>query len=220
MSSSIRAVLFDFGGVITSSPFEAFTRYEVANDLPRDFLRTVNTHNPDTNAWAAMERSDIDAEAFDTRFANESAALGHRVPGREVLALLEGEIREEMVTALEQLGRHYRIACLTNNVRSGRGPGMSRDPARAARVSEVMALFELVLESSRAGVRKPEPRFYEMACEQLDIRPDEAVYLDDLGINLKPARAMGMRTIKVTGAAQALADLSTTLGHPLDQAPC
>jgi putative hydrolase of the HAD superfamily len=213
MNTPIKAVLWDFGGVITSSPFEAFTRYEETNNLPNDFIRTVNTRNPNDNAWAAMERSDIDADTFDTRFAEESEQLGHRVPGANVLALLEGEVREEMVAALKTIRERYRIACLTNNVRSGHGPAMARNPARAGRVAEVMALFEFVLESSKAGVRKPEPRFYEIACERLKIAPTEAVYLDDLGINLKPARQMGMQTIKVVSPSQALTELEAILGH-------
>ena len=213
--TSIKAILWDFGGVVTSSPFSAFTRFEEARGLPRDFIRTVNTHNPDTNAWAQLERSDITPDEFSGKFRDEAIALGHDVSGAEVLALLEGQLRPEMVSALQRLGERYRLACLTNNVRSGSGPGMNRDPARAARVAEVMRLFELVIESSKVGVRKPEPRFYQLACEQLGIEPADAVYLDDLGINLKPARALGMQTIKVTSGEQALSDLANVLGHPV-----
>ncbi|MEM7404545.1 MAG: HAD-IA family hydrolase [Pseudomonadota bacterium] len=212
---TITTVLWDFGGVITSSPFEAFNRYEISRGLPTDFIRTVNSRNPDTNAWAQFERSDIDASAFSELFRVEAAALGHDVPGSDVLGLLSGEVRPVMVAALRELRQQYRIACLTNNVRSGRGPGMSADPARAAAVADVMQLFEVVVESSKVGVRKPELRFYEFACETLGIKPEEAVYLDDLGINLKPARALGMQTIKVTEPGQALGDLARVLGHPI-----
>lgn len=212
----VRAVLWDFGGVITSSPFEAFERFERESGLPENFIRTVNTHNPDSNAWAAFERSDISTGEFSDRFEEESANLGHRVAGSRVLALLEGEVRENMVDALRVVAQRYRTACLTNNVRSGAGPAMNRDQGRALRVAEVMKIFEFVLESSRIGVRKPEPRFYEIACERLEIKPQEAVYLDDLGINLKPAKAMGMQTIKVSSPSQALAELEAILGHSLD----
>lgn len=202
-----RAVLWDFGGVILSSPFEAFNRYEADNDLPADFIRTVNATDPDANAWALLERSEIDPAEFDARFADESERLGHRVPGADVLALLSGEIRTEMVTALDRVVRAgYRTACLTNNVLGG---------TPRADVGDVMTLFDHVVESSKVGCRKPEPRFYEIACELVGVEPAECVFLDDLGINLKPAAAMGMTTIKVVTADQAITDLETALGIPL-----
>lgn len=213
--STTTTILWDFGGVISSSPFEAFRRYEESRGLPRDFIRTVNSKNPDSNAWAQFERSDVDAQQFSGLFRAEALEMGHDVPGSDVLALLSGDVRPVMVAALKELGQRYRQACLTNNVRSGRGPGMSADPARAAAVANAMTCFEAVIESSKVGVRKPEPAFYDLACETLGIQPDEAVYLDDLGINLKPARALGMRTIKVLDAQQALAELENLLGHPI-----
>jgi len=198
-----RAVLWDFGGVILSSPFEAFNHYEVANGLPTDFIRTVNATDPDRNAWALLERSEIGPDDFDRRFAEESAALGHRVPGADVLALLGGEVRHEMVDALDAvIDAGYRTACLTNNVVGG-------DPRPD--VGAVMERFDHVVESSRVGCRKPEPQFYEIACQLVDVDPVECVFLDDLGINLKPARAMGMTTIKVLHPGQAIADLADAL---------
>jgi len=211
----IRAVLWDFGGVFTTSPFDAFSRYEERHGLPRDFLRGINARNPDRNAWAAMERSEVTTEEFDRMFRAESRAAGHEVPGADVLALLSGDVREEVVAALQRIAGRYRTACITNNMKMGHGPGMAADPVKAARIAEIMTIFDTVLESSRVGVRKPEPRIYELACEALEVRPTEAVYLDDLGINLKPAAAMGMRTIKVTGAEQLLTDLEAVLGHPV-----
>ena len=214
MSESLfDAVLWDFGGVITSSPFESFNRYEAERGLPHDYIRTVNSHNPNSNAWAMFERSDISREQFCDRFEQESAQHGHAVPGADVLSLLEGGVREDMVDALANIKTRYRIACLTNNVKSGKGPRMNSNPERAKRVAEVMEMFEFVLQSSEAGVRKPEPRFFEIACERLNISPNRAVYLDDLGINLKPARAMGMQTIKVLNPTQALDELEGILGH-------
>jgi putative hydrolase of the HAD superfamily len=211
----IRAVLWDFGGVILTSPFEAFNRYEAERGLPQDFIRGVNARNPHGNAWAKLERSEVDPGGFAALFEEESATLGHRVSGYDVLALLSGDVRPEMVAALRKVKQRYKIACLTNNAKIGEGPGMTRSVDRAAEIAEIMTLFDAVIESSKVGIRKPEPRFYEIACETLDVRPTEAVFLDDLGINLKPAAAMGMRTIKVTAPAQALADLEAVLGHPL-----
>ncbi|MEM7254925.1 MAG: HAD-IA family hydrolase [Pseudomonadota bacterium] len=212
---TIRAVFWDFGGVILTSPFDSFRRYERERGLPEDFLRSVNARNPDANAWAKLERSDVDLETFCRLFEQESEALGHAVPGEDVLELLSGDVREDMVDALERLKGDYVLACLTNNVRKGEGPGMASNPTRAKRISEVMTLFDHVVESSKVGVRKPEPRFYEMACDMAGVHANEVVFLDDLGVNLKPARAMGMQTIKVLGPEQALGDLEGVLGISL-----
>jgi putative hydrolase of the HAD superfamily len=203
----IRAVLWDFGGVILSSPFEAFNRYEAANGLAPDFIRSVNATNPDSNAWALLERNDVTPAEFDALFADESEALGHRIPGADVLGLLSGEIRPEMVTALDRVIRAgYRTACLTNNVVGGE---------QRMEVGDVMVMFDHVVESSKVGCRKPEPRFYEIACELVGVEPTECVFLDDLGINLKPARAMGMTTIKVGAAEPAITELERVLGITL-----
>lgn len=211
-TKEIRAVLWDFGGVILSSPFEAFNRYETDRGLPLDHIRRVNATNPDGNAWALLERNDVTPAQFDDLFASESAALGHRVPGADVLALLSGDVRPQMVRALDLVIKAgYRTACLTNNVVSS-----SADPSpRHIEVAGIMARFDHVVESSKVGCRKPEPRFYEIACELVGVGPDECIFLDDLGINLKPAAAMGMRTIKVGDPAVALNELSGHLGVTL-----
>lgn len=205
--SPIQAVLWDFGGVILSSPFEAFNTYEAEKGLPLDLIRRVNSTNPHSNAWALLERNDISPQEFDSLFATESEALGHRVPGADVLALLSGDVRPRMVQALDTVkAAGFKIACLTNNVVSTEEPATERQ----AEVRSIMHKFDHVVESSKVGCRKPEPRFYEIACELLQVSPTECVFLDDLGINLKPAAAMGMRTIKVVNPDDALAELS---GH-------
>lgn len=205
--SPIRAVFWDFGGVILSSPFDAFNEYERVNGLPTDFIRTVNATNPDRNAWAMVERQEVDAATFDRLFADEAEALGHRIPGCEVLAMLGGSVRPEMVTALDRvIGAGIVTACLTNNVTSGRA---------RPEVDAVMRRFHHVVESSKVGYRKPEPEFYELACDMAGVTADECVFLDDLGINLKPARAMGMTTVKVLGPDQAIGDLEAVLGISL-----
>ncbi|QCB53429.1 HAD family hydrolase [Sphingopyxis sp. PAMC25046] len=205
-------VIFDFGGVITASPFEAFNRLEEERGLPRDFVRRVNAADPDTNAWARFERAEIDAAAFDALFASEAKALGHELEGDAVLAVLAGAVRPAMVAALDTLkAGGFGIACITNNVPSGKGAGMARSEALAAEVAAIMARFDHVIESSKVGVRKPDPRIYEMMCEKLGVRPENCIYLDDLGINCKPASQLGMHAIKVTSGEQALADLSAAL---------
>ncbi|MEQ8483587.1 MAG: HAD-IA family hydrolase [Pseudomonadales bacterium] len=211
----IEAVLWDFGGVLTTSPFEAFNRYEAERGLPRDFIRTINATNPEHNAWALFESSRIDLDGFDRLFAEESEAVGHRVPGREVVALLSGDLRPRMIEVLKRCKAAYRVACITNNVKSGQGPGMAATRERAQRMAEVMSLFDLVVESSVEGVRKPNPRIYQITCERLGVAPERAVFLDDLGINLKPAREMGMRTIKVLHEDQAIDDLRAVTGLDL-----
>jgi putative hydrolase of the HAD superfamily len=206
-----KAVLWDFGGVILTSPFETFNRYEAERGFPMDFIRTVNATNPHGNAWAKLERNDVSAAEFDELFAAESSALGHRVPGAEVLAMLAGDIRPEMVAMLDRvIVAGYRTACLTNNVVGGDGRD-NDGSARSMAIAAIMDRFDAIVESSKVGVRKPEPRFYELACELLGVQPDECVFLDDLGVNLKPAAAMGMTTIKVLNADQAIADLSAVL---------
>jgi putative hydrolase of the HAD superfamily len=219
----IRAALFDFGGVILSSPFEAFAHYERANGLPADFLRTVNATDPDTNAWARLERSEVSLREFSDLFAAESRALGHEVPGSDVLAMLSGEIRPAMVEAVRRCSERLVTGLLTNNFLLGDGEparaagetGLRGPNAETARHAEVLGLFDGIVESSRVGVRKPDPRFYEVACERLGVEPVECVFLDDLGINLKPARALGMTTIKVGEPGQAIAELEAVVGFPL-----
>jgi putative hydrolase of the HAD superfamily len=213
-------VIFDFGGVITASPFEAFNRLEGERGLPRDFVRRVNAINPDANAWAKFERAEVDAATFDTLFAEEARALGHELEGEAVLAVIAGAVRPAMVAALDTLkDRGFTIACITNNVPGGKmgigGAGMTRSEEAAIEVADIMARFAHVIESSKAGVRKPDPRIYLMMCEKLGVEPAECIYLDDLGINCKPASQLGMHAIKVTSGEQALADLSAVLGVKL-----
>ncbi len=195
-----------------SSPFDAFLQYEAQKGLPEGFLRSVNATNPDANAWALLERNEVSPRDFDALFLAESTALGHPVPGADVLKLLAGEIRPAMVQALDTVkAAGYAMACLTNNVVGGDGA----TPERRAAVAAVMARFDAVIESSKVGCRKPETRFYEIACETLQVSPHECVFLDDLGVNLKPAAAMGMHTIKVINPDDALAALSAALQLPL-----
>ena len=210
------AVLWDFGGVILSSPFEAFNRYEQDAGLPKDFIRGLNTRNPDTNAWAKMERSEVSLQGFVDLFEAEALERGQKLDGWNVLRILSGDIRPQMVEALRRCkAAGFRVACITNNMKTGEGPGMSRSPEKAKAVAEVMTLFEHVVESSKFGFRKPDPRIYQYACKLVGVAPEHCIYLDDLGINLKPARALGMRTIKVDDPDVALAELQEMVGIPL-----
>jgi putative hydrolase of the HAD superfamily len=210
-----RAILWDFGGVILSSPFEAFNRYEAEAGLPKDFIRSLNARNGDTNAWAKMERSEVSLEGFVALFEEEARQHGHKLNGWRILQSLSGDIRPQMVEALRRCSRAFRVACITNNMKHGEGPGMARSADKAEAVAEIMTLFEHVVESSKLGMRKPDPRIYQHACDLLGVRPEDCVYLDDLGINLKPARALGMRTIKVGDPDRAIDELQAMVGIPL-----
>ena len=204
----IKAVFWDFGGVITSSPFEAFNKFEIDNNLPADFLRQVNSTNPNDNAWAKLERSEVNLEEFDLLFEEESNNLGHAVKGKEVIALLQGQIRPEMIKALQTIRGNLIQACLTNNIRSLKEEAFEEGNVSVSGKHDViMDLFDFVIESIKVNLRKPDPAFYKMACEKASIEPSEAVFLDDLGINLKPAKNLGMETIKVINSRDALQEL-------------
>jgi len=207
----MEAVIFDFGGVITESPFEAFNKLEAARGLPKDLVRRINAANPHTNAWARFERAEIGLDGFDMAFADEARAMGFELPGREVMACLYGAVRPSMLEALRRISTRFKTGCITNNVKSEKGADNWRD----SRVEEAMGLFHHVIESSKAGIRKPDPRIYQMMVETLAVDPRQCIYLDDLGINLKPAREMGMTTIKVEGAALAIETLEGLLGITL-----
>jgi putative hydrolase of the HAD superfamily len=209
---AVEAVIWDFGGVFTSSPFEAFNRFEAEKGLPKDLIRRVNATNHHQNAWALFERNEIDTARFDQLFLEESTALGHPVQGRDVLPLLSGAVRPRMVAALKTCKQHFKVGCITNNVVSMHSPGQDEIQRAAGAMGQIMPLFDAIIESSKAGVRKPDPKIYLMMCELLGVKPQACVYLDDLGINCKPASQLGMTAIKVTGEAQLLADLSTATG--------
>ena len=211
----IEAILWDFGGVFTTSPFEAFNRFEAAHGLPENFIRTVNSTNIHDNAWAKFESSEIDVDEFDGAFRREAEAHGHSVRGKDVLALLAGEFRPRMARVLTECKTHYKVGCITNNMKNTPTQASTTpapNPEHAARTAAILDEFDVVVESSVEGIRKPDPRIYRLACDRLGVAPENAVFLDDLGINLKPARAMGMITIKVVTEGQAIADLERATG--------
>src|SRR5204862_360628 len=172
-------------------------------------IRRTNAANHLENAWARFERAEVDIEAFDALFAAESLALGAEVRGKDVLPLLSGDLRPEMVEALKRIKAKFRTGCITNNLPAN---AIGSASGRTLYVAEVMALFDHVIESAKIGLRKPDPRIYKMIVETMQVDPNKCVYLDDLGVNLKPAREMGMTTIKVVSAAQAIGELEAATG--------
>jgi putative hydrolase of the HAD superfamily len=205
----IEAVIWDFGGVLTTSPFEAFARFERERALPADIIRRTNAANHLENAWAKFERAEVDIETFDRLFAEESSALGAEVRGKDVLPLLSGDIRPEMVEALKRVKQKFKTGCITNNLPAN---AIGSATGRSLYIAEVMVLFDHVIESAKIGLRKPDPRIYRIMIEALAVDPSKCIYLDDLGVNLKPAREMGMTTIKVANAAQAITELEAATG--------
>jgi len=202
-----KAIIWDFGGVITSSPFEAFNKFELSNNLPKDIIRTINSENPDNNAWAKFERNDIGLNEFDKLFSTEAEKKGFKISGKQVVKLLSGDVREQMVDFLYFLKKDYKLGCITNNIQNSRNEKFNHlDEA-----SQVMKIFDHIIESSKVGLRKPDPKIYYMSCEALGVKPEECIYLDDLGINLKPAREIGMTTIKVIDPGEAIKEVRAYL---------
>src|SRR3981189_1828728 len=171
----IEAVIWDFGGVLTTSPFEAFARYETERGLPADIIRRTNAANHLENAWAKFERAEVDIEAFDALFATESLALGAEGRGRDVLPLLSGDLRPEMVEALKRIKAKCKTGCITNNLPAN---AIGSASGRTLYVPAVMALFDQRNESAKIGMRKPDPRIYAMMVETLGVDPKKCVYLD------------------------------------------
>ena len=217
MSPRAIAVIFDLGGVITESPMHAFAAYEREAGLPDGLIRQLNSTNHHTNAWARFERNELDVDGFVAAFEAEARAAGHELDATRVLAGLRGDLRRDMVAAVRRLrAAGLPIGMLSNNVAP-----MERD----GELGELLGLFDAIVESSVEGVRKPEPEIYSRALTRLSdavgrsLEFADVAYLDDLGINLKPARALGMHTIKVVEPADALAELSELVGLPLGGVP-
>ena len=212
-----RAVIFDLGGVVLPSPFAAFRAYEEAQGLPHRFVSEIIVRGGDHGAWSRFERGELAPDAFATAFEAECAAAGGTVVVADLFGSMEGESGPvpEMVTAIQAIRAHgLRTGALTNNWADEDGEShVSGDNPLARQLAE---LFDTLVESARVGLRKPDPRIYELVCNQLEVTPEETVFLDDLGANLKPARALGMTTIKVDDPVAAVAELGAVLGLDLE----
>jgi putative hydrolase of the HAD superfamily len=198
------AVLFDMGGVLVTGPFTGFARYELDNGLPADTIRSINATNADTNAWARYERGEIGRDDFCRVYAIEAASLGFAVDGDAVLQCMKSERVDEMIELVGRLRGRFKLGMITNNLHP-----MQRE---GSMIADVLEVFDVIIESSVEGVRKPDPAIYRLACDRLDVAPARCVFLDDLGVNLKPARAVGMTTIKVIDPVAATTELAVLLG--------
>jgi len=217
--ATLSAVIFDFGGVFTTSPVENFTVFEREHGLPDKFIGSVIKDNHHENAWARYERAEIGLEEFDALFAAESKAAGFEIPGATLIGLLSLTFKPAMIDALERVkAAGFKTGCITNNLPKVDSKAMLAAEEKREEVERIFSNFDHIIESSKAGVRKPEPRIYQMMCEALSVAPPECIFIDDLGINLKPAQAMGMRTIKAPmgDPSPAIEELRAALGLDAD----
>lgn len=212
---AFEAVIFDFGGVFTTSPVQNFAVFERQHDLPERFIGSVIKTNMHDNAWARFERAEMTLEEFDVAFAEESKAAGFEIRGGTLVDLLKLHFNHDMIDALARVKEAgYKTGCITNNLPKIDSKGMLAPEESRDVVERIHVNFDHIIESSKAGVRKPEPRIYQMMCEALAVAPAACIFLDDLGVNLKPAREMGMTTVKVPfdDASPAIAELFEKLG--------
>jgi putative hydrolase of the HAD superfamily len=206
----LRGVLFDLGGVVIGSPLHAIAAYEREIGAPAGFINRLVVSSGAAGAWSRLERGELDMETFYAAFDAECGAAGQPIVSARAMMERIGEAaqpRPRMLAAIEAIrARGLRTAALTNNwIGEGGDTGVHR----------MAGIFDAVIESAVVGLRKPDPRIYALAIEQLGVQPVHVVFLDDIGRNLKPARALGMTTIKVDDEGQALADLANVLGFPL-----
>lgn len=209
---AFRAVIFDLGGVVLPSPIDAFRAYERTAGLPHRFISEVIVSGDETSAWARLERGELTLESFGVAFEAECAALGQTVRATDMLGALSGNgaprtVMLDAIATIREAG--LKTAALTNNWISDDGTTMHEQ------VPVLASAFDVMIESSVVGLRKPDPAIYELVCTELEVTPPESVFLDDLGVNLKPARALGMTTIKVADPDEALAELEQALGFTL-----
>jgi putative hydrolase of the HAD superfamily len=206
-----RAVIFDLGGVVFPSPFEAFDAYDHGNGLKEGTTRALIRRSSESGAWAALERGELSMEAFVAELEAEALAAGFRLDARRLMRAIGSSFgpRPEMTRAIGHIrSRGLRTAALTNN-------WTDEDRQRTDNGVRETGLFDVVIESAVEGLRKPDARIYALALARLNVLASEAVFLDDLGMNLKPAREMGMATIKVIDSDSALAELELILGFAL-----
>jgi putative hydrolase of the HAD superfamily len=206
-----RAVIFDLGGVVFPSPFEAFDAYDRGNELEPGTMRALIRTSSESGAWAALERGELSMDEFVDALEVEALAAGFRIDARRLMGQIGASFgpRPEMARAIERIrSSGLRTAALTNNWADERRRSTSNGLQEAG-------LFDVIVESAVEGLRKPDPRIYALALARLNVLASEAVFLDDLGMNLKPAREMGMATIKVGDPDVALAELEATLGFVL-----
>lgn len=207
---AIKTIIFDFGGVVTNSPIEGFNKLEKFYGYDKGLIASINMHNPNNNAWAKSERGEIDIYTFLYEFEKEALEIGHKVNAKEILMQLYGTLRPIMTKKIISLSnlKKYKLVCLTNVLK---GVNIFTPKEREEAVNNIMSYFDKIYESYKLGMRKPESRIYEYLINELNIKPYETVFLDDLGMNLKTARQLGIKTIKVVNPIDSLKELDNLL---------
>ena len=207
---TIKTIIFDFGGVITNSPIEGFKLLEEKHGYNKGLITNINMNNPDDNAWAKSERGEIDIYTFLEEFEKEALEIGQKIDAREILQQLYGSMRDNMINKIKLLSdsKKYKLICLTNVLK---GVDIFTPKERVSAVNQVMTYFDIIYESYKLNMRKPETRIYQYILNEINIKPEETVFLDDLGMNLKPARQLGINTIKVINSKDAINELDQIL---------
>ena len=207
---TIKTIIFDFGGVITNSPIEGFKLLEEKHGYDKGIITNINMNNPDNNAWAKSERGEIDINTFLEEFEKEALSIGQKINAKEILQQLYGSLRKNMINKIKLLSasKKYKLICLTNVLK---GVDIFTPKERVEAVKNVMSYFDIIYESYKLNMRKPEARIYQYILKELNIEPQETVFLDDLGMNLKSARKLGINTIKVIEPNDAIYELDQIL---------
>jgi putative hydrolase of the HAD superfamily len=207
--AGIAAVVFDIGGVIQDSPLDAIARYERDHGLAANTINRAVVASGERGAWSRLERGELTLEAWCAPFEADCRAQGVAVDAARLMHYIAaaGRERPEMLRAVRRLREHgFRVGALTNNWATERAPAGPHPIGRH---------FDVLVESRAVGMRKPDPRIYQLVCRELGVEPPRAAFLDDIGTNLKSARALGMHTIKVMEPAQALRELGALVGLDL-----
>lgn len=206
----IKTIIFDFGGVITNSPIEGFKLLEEKHGYDKGLITNINMNNPNDNAWAKSERGEIDIHTFLEEFEKEALEIGEKIDAREILQQLYGSMRENIINKIKLLSnsKKYKLICLTNVLK---GVDIFTPKERVIAVNYVMRYFDRIYESYKLNMRKPETRIYQYILNEMNIKPQETVFLDDLGMNLKSARQLGINTIKVVNPKDAINELDQLL---------
>lgn len=208
-----KAVLFDLGGVVLDSPLHAIARFERDSGIPVGFVNRVVVSTGPTGAWSRLERGELRVETWIPAFERDCADAGQRISAARMMEEIRNasEPRPRMLAAIRAIrARGLRVGALTNN-------WVADEPSDNRLGQELRSLFDCFVESALVGLRKPDPRIYQHACRELGVAPSESIFLDDIGANLKAARALGMHTIKVDTPEPALAELEAVLEFPLDE---
>ena len=215
-----QCVIFDLGGVVFESPIVKLAELESSHGLE---VHALNRFIMQSSSWSALEKGIMNPVQFTVAYDAEVSEMARRrlvddkllsITGETVLRTIASAGAEsrpayrEAIAALRSKG--FKTVALTNNFQS---------LGATSALSLVSGMFDLVVESSMVGLRKPDPAIYRLVCEKAHVTPAHCVFLDDIGKNLVPAKEMGMDTIRVSGqdvgGVDALHKLEKILGQQL-----